>query len=71
MLQSRGLGLLGQWVVLEADIAGLAPFTPLLKVQPGFFIVPRKQAAETVHREAHGLMDAHGDEEITEVKEGS
>jgi hypothetical protein len=33
----------GQRVVLEADIAGLAPITPLLKVQPGFFIVPSKR----------------------------
>ena len=28
---------------------------------------PNKEAAEAVHREAHGLMD----DEITEVKEGS
>jgi hypothetical protein len=57
--------------VLEADINRAGTYYPPPKSPARIFIAPSKQAAESVHREAHGLMDAHGDEEITEVKEGS
>jgi hypothetical protein len=35
--------------VLEADITGLAPFTPLLKVQPGFFMFVGERLPEGLH----------------------
>jgi hypothetical protein len=53
--------------VFEADINRAGTYYPPPKSPARLFIVPRKQAAETLRREAHGLMDAHGDEEITEV----
>ena len=55
-LEGRRLGLLGQRVVLEADIVGLAPITPLLQSPARLFIVPSKQIPEGLDTQGPGYI---------------